>query len=737
MATKESILRTQFFEYLFGEQKGYVCIATGTPSTSEGKKDKFDQSFFRWPSDKVDINNFIEGSKNKNIWYGINLLDSPERIKANCLPTDLIWADLDNCSPDVIEPRPQLVIETSTDRYQAIWRVDDTMQPELAEEYSKRIYNKYKAQGVDSGWALTKLLRVPFTHNFKYGSMPKVKLLRADDDKIDVSLFENLVIEELSLNGNGSEESHALPDLTELPAAEFVIYEYRFALSKTKFKSLFFDEPDEDWSASVWQLINICLEVGMTREEALVVAAASKCNKYERDKRPIRHLWMEVIKASTQNDAFNAIVGDLNDELIHFPELINDDERALIERSFIDDYVDWASAVTDASKEYHELSGCVLLSALLADKVHLSTQSNPRIVPNLWGLVLGESTLTRKTTAMDMAMAFVMEHDADLILATMDSSVEGMFTALSERSEKVSIYYRDEVTGFFDAMNSKSYLAGMDTTMTKLYDSPEVLTRQLRKETISVRRPVFIFFGGGILERVHQVVDQQMFFSGFMPRFLVVNGEVDMNKVQWIGPPTHRGSTNPRDKIKHTLGDMVEIYGANIIKSMLYGQEVTKTREIEVDMTDEAWAKMMEIEQKLVYAANSSNLSLVALPTFTRLSTSLLKLAMLITCSRKEPTRDDAIVTIELKDLLHAASFIQRWSVYTVDLMSNVGKTTSERDLQRVLTVIRDKPGLTRAELMRRFHMQSLQAKITFQTLEERGQIRVTQAGRGFRIYPT
>lgn len=730
MATKESVLRTQFFEYLFGEQKGYICIATGTPT--DGKKDKFDQSFFRWPNDKEEVTLFIEGAKNKNIWYGINLLDSPERIKANCLPTDLIWADLDTCNPEIVEPKPQLVIETSTDRFQAIWRVDDKMQPELAEEYSRRIYNKYKTHGVDSGWALTKLLRVPFTRNFKYGSMPKVRLLRADEDVINVSLFENLVIEELA-----ESEDTELPDLTELPGAEFVIYEYRFALSKTKFKSLFFDEPTgDDWSAAIWQLINICLEVGMSREECLTVSASAKCNKYARDNRPIRHLWADVIKASTQNDAFNAIVGNLDEELIHFPELINDDERALIERSFIDDYVDWASAVTDASKEYHELSGCILLSAMLADKVHLSTQSNPRIVPNLWGLVLGESTLTRKTTAMDMAMSFVMEHDPALILATMDSSVEGMFTALSERSEKVSIYYRDEVTGFFDAMNSKSYLAGMDTTMTKLYDSPEILTRQLRKETISVRRPLFIFFGGGILERVHQVVDQQMFFSGFMPRFLVVSGEVDMNKVQWIGPPLHKNSTNPRDKIKNALGDMLEIYQATSVKSMLFGQEVTRTREIEVDMTDDAWAKMREIEQKLVLCANSSNLSLVALPTFTRLSTSLLKLAMLITCSRKEPN-SDSIVTVELKDILHAASFIQRWSVYTVDLMSNVGKTTSERELQRVLSLIRDKPGLTRAELMRRFHMQALNAKITFQTLEERGQIIVKQSGRGYRIYPT
>lgn len=728
MATRESNLRIKFFDYIFGVDEGYLCIATGTPTKT---KDKFEQSFFRWPTEKEEIATFIDGCNKKNIWFGINLLDEPTRTKEHCLPTDTLWADLDTCDPELLDPRPQVVMETSPDRFQSLWKLNTKISPHLAEEYSKRIYGKYRSNGVDSGWALTKLLRVPFTHNFKYGSTPKVVLHRADDDCTDVSKFEDLVIEEIKLI---SDEETPLPDLLELPAAEFVVYEYRNYLRETSFKSAFFDEPPDDWSAVLWKLINICIEAGMSREETFSVAAAAKCNKYARDKRPIRHLWLDVVKASVANSAFNAIVGDVNDELINFPEIVSDREMGTIEHSFIDDYIEWASDVTDASKEYHELSGCILLSAMLADKMHLPIQSG-KIIPNLWGLVLGESTLTRKTTAMDMAMDFVLDHDPSLILATMDSSVEGMFTALSDRSEKVSIYYRDEVTGFFDAMTSKSYLAGMDTTMTKLYDSPGVMTRQLRKETITVNSPVFIFFGGGILENIYSVVNQQMFFSGFMPRFLVVSGEVDMTKLRWLGPPTHKNSTNPRDKIKVALADFVEIYRTQTIKQTIFGQQAEVSKQVSVELTDEAWNKMRDIEQKLVVAANSSNLSLVALPTFTRLTGSLLKLSMLIAATRQEPK--DFVITVELRDLIHAASFIQKWAPFSIDLMSNVGKTTSERELQRVLKYVRERPGLTKAEHMRRFHMQSLQAKIIFQTLEERGLITMKQAGRGFRVWPT
>lgn len=730
MPTKESTLRLAFFDYLFDNQEGYICIATGIPV--KGKRDRFDQSFFKWPAQKEEVTNYIDGEKSKNIWFGINLLDKPERKKEFCQPCNTIWADLDTCNPEDITPRPQCVIETSTDRYQAIWKIDEQLSPELAEEYSKRIYEKYKFKGVDSGWALTKLLRVPFTRNFKYGSKPKVILHRADPDKIDTSEFETIALEQLKQE---SGNDNTMPDLTELTDPDYILHEFRRSLNRVDFKNAMFNEPPSDWSVVLWQLINICLEVGMTMEETLSVTIQAKCNKYARDQRPISHLWIDIVKAANQNSAFNAIVGDLDEELINFPEIVNDDERSLIERSFLDDYIDWASDVTDASKEYHELCGAMLLSCMLADKLHVNTRS-ARVIPNLWGLVLGESTLTRKTTAMDMAMDFVMEQDPSLVLATLDSSVEGMFVALSERSNKVSIYYRDEVAGFFEAMTTKSYLAGMPEALTKLYDNPSVpMTRQLSKGPVTVSNPVFILFGGGILERVYSVVNQDLFFSGFMPRFLVVSGEVDMSKIEWIGPPGHMNGNNPREKLKTHLADFVEVYRSQSYKTTLLKQTVDKLKEVEVVLTPEAWEKMGMIERLLIMSANTSNLSLIALPTFSRMSTSILKLSMLIAASRQEPDSEFKI-TVELKDLLHAASLVQKWSVYTIDLMTNVGKTTSERELQRILKYIKEKPGDTRAHVMQRFRLQSLGAKIIFQTLEERGQIRLTQAGRGFRIYP-
>jgi len=730
MPTKESNLRRQFLDYVFGERIGYVCIGIGTPSKN-GHKDSFDQEFFKWPSQRGEVQKFIEGSLAKNVWFGVNLLSKPERLKKNCLPMDIVWADLDTCHPSLLDPKPQIIIESSPDRFQALWKLGDDVPPAIAEEYSKRIFSKYRVNGVDSGWALTKLLRVPYTLNHKYDSTPEVRILAATDEKIEAAEFEAILVEELKEHGVDDID---MPDLDELPAPEFIIHEYCHALTRTGFANLYSTEPDEDWSGVLWQLIRVLFEVGMSREEAFIVAISAKCNKYERDKRPLSHLWLDILRAETIDKTFAIIAGDLDDNL-EFPKLLDDAERKKIkDNTFFDEYVKWAGRVTDANPIYHELCGAIMLSSLLADKIHIE-MSWDRMYPNLWGLVLGESTITRKTTAMKMAMDFVNELNPEAVLATQDSSAEGLFGALDQRSEKVSIYFRDEVAGFFHAMSSKTYLAGMPEALTQLYDVPPVMIRQLSKKTISVKRPIFIFFGGGIQDRVYETVDEQFFFSGFLPRFLVVNGESDIANVRWMGPPsTVSQDREMKDTLHSDLKEIISHYQVQVIEQKIFGVDAQISKEVEATLTDAAWGKIQEIEKLLVTTANESAQSNVALPTFSRIAISLLKFSTLLAAIRQEPK--DFIVKVELHDVLKAAHYIERWAPHSVHMMANVGTTTSERLIQGVLRMIRNTPGITRAEVMRRRHLQSVPAKIVFSTLEERGLITIKQAGRGYKLWP-
>jgi ribosomal protein S25 len=727
MPTDESFLRLQFLDYVFGKNKGYVCVATGTPV--KGAKDKFNQKFFEWPKQRDDIGAFVVASKDKNIWFGVNLLGKAQRLKDNCLQTDIIWADLDTCHPSLLDPKPQVVVETSPDKYQALWKLDYEVPAALAEEYAKRIFEKYKINGVDSGWALTKLLRIPFTKNFKYSSVPPVKLISANEDTTDPEDFEKILIERFAEQGVDDVD---MPNIDELPAPELIIHEHRHDLMKTGFNEIYFVEPGEDWSEVIWRLIAICLEAGMTREETLVVANSAKCNKYNRDGRPLLHLWHDVVKKDTIDKTFAIIAGDLDNDL-KFPTIISDEESDKLEDGFIDKYIKWGSSVTDANRVYHELCGAMMLSCVLADKIHLEL-SFARVYPNLWGLVLGESTLTRKTTAMELAMGFVNEIDENSVISTHDASAEGMIKALADRPEKISIYYRDEVAGFFHAMSTKSYLAGMPETLTKLYDVPPIMVRPLSKETITVKKPVFIFFGGGIQDRVYETVNEDFFFSGFLPRFLVVNGESNIENLQWMGPPVSKNGKSDREVLRSELHSIVDTYQVQVVDAKIFGEDAKLSKEVEVELTDEAWLRMQETEKILTLTANESTKSNVALPTFTRMATSLLKLSILIAATRQEPR--DFLITCELRDVLKASQLIQNWAPHSVHMMNNVGTTTSERLIGKVLRMIRATPGITRAEIMRRNHIQSVPARIVFDTLIERGLITQKSAGRGYKLWP-
>ncbi len=508
-------------------------------------------------------------SPDHNMYYCVNMLSLNKRLKTNALPMNLVWADLDTCRPDQLQIPPQIVIESSPSRYQALWRLDKKVDPRVAEDYSKRIAYQYAELGADkSGFDLTQLLRVPGTYNFKYEhdyESPNVRLITNIEKELSVGIFDALPpADDIPL-----EDIVDMPEVDNLPAPDSIIYAYQDKLKQTAFVRYYSEEPNVDWSKSLWRLINTCIEVGMTAEETFSVAIHSKCNKYERDGRPYSHLWREVLKAELLHKNIQVVLQE-NQTLV-MPQLIaSEDERT---ETIIDTYKAWATTTTDAVEEFHELSSAILLSTLMAKTLRLHSNLPFKLIPNLWGMILGDSTLSRKTTAMDMAMDFVGDIDRELVIAT-DASAEGMVTALENRPGMVSVFFRDEITGLFEAMNKKDYLAALPEILTKMYDVPTFYTRQLAKKTITVTNPIFIFFGGGILDRTYTLIDEQYFLSGFLPRFLVVNGRADIERVRSTGPPQATDESR-RTILLSTFAALYDHYSRDEIQVPMAGQMVS------------------------------------------------------------------------------------------------------------------------------------------------------------------
>jgi hypothetical protein len=724
-------LRYQFFDYLFGNQRGYVCICTAPP---KNPRTSFKQEFFAWPEQNDELAEYVNNAALRaNVWFGVNLLSRMIRKKEYCVEDNLVWCDVDTCDPKKLEPTPTVLIESSPGRYQAIWKTDQDLIPEIAEDYSKRIAYKYRNDGADpTGWDLTQLLRVPFTYNYKYQLSdqppPQVRLIHAYHTLVPVEFFE--AIEPAPVSA-GEVDTSGMPDIKELPPRDMIEYKYWLRLRETAYTSLMGTEPDltADWSKLLWRLINICIEAGMLDEEVFACVLEAKCNKYARDNRPPRYLWRDILKASLAQKHIS-VISSGNFVPLSMPRLVDAADTA---DYIVDEYKKWGEIATDAVPAFHELAAIIVLSSLIAENVTLEA-SYGTVVPNLWGLVLGDSTLTRKTTAMRMATDFLQEMEEDIVIAT-DGSAEGLLSALSTRPSRVSLYYRDEVSGFFDSINRKDYLAGMPEILTHLYDVPRIYKRALRKEQIVISSPKFIFFGGGVREKVYSLITDEYILSGFLPRFLVVGGDADLSKIRKTGPASKSADTR-KMALRNKFGDIKEIFNARN-EVTLAGQTTTLPVKYEAELTDNAWDLYGKLEIQMVEHAADSAMPALAMPTFERLSRSMLKMSILLACSRLE--HKDQIVQVNEKDVKKAASYAQDWGRHAVDLIINAGKTTSQRILDRVRRSVEREPGVFRSKIMQVHHLSKREADDVLGTLVDRGEVvtKRVEGGKGIQLWPT
>ncbi len=703
-----------FFNVIFGTNRGFVCIAIK-------KKDVFKETFYRYPDQLKDMHEFVERSKyTGNVYFCPQLLSGPQRTKTNVVATTCVWADLDTCHPRVLLVRPTIALETSPNRFQAFWSFDEARDPTEGESIARRVAYYHSEEGADrSGWDLTQLLRIPGTRNFKYGdgpSAPEVKVVEENDVRYRPSDFAQYPQAE-------GYEHLAIPFPSDLIIEDGIkiVERYRFKISGSA-QTLFHDQTDEggDRSTRLFRLEMLCAEAGMEPNDIFQVARDAKCNKWQ--ERPDL-LWRDVCRAIAMH-AQNLKQGQLPSQ--GEPELITDQERKDIEGSpgFVERYIAWAKTLGDAAIQYHQAGAFIALSSLLSGSIVLPTSFGV-LIPNLWLMILADTTISRKTTAMNLVIDLITEVDDTLLMAT-DGSIEGLTTALSTRPGKVSIFFRDEFTGLMEQMTKKDYMAGMPEFFTQLYDSRTVI-RRLRKEEVRVKDPRLIIFAGGIKSRMQSLVTFEHVSSGFLPRFIFVTATTDPSKVKPLGPPTER-NWGARDTIKEELSDIYACYKAQV--PVLVGDKIVGTQDkvVEASLTDAAWARFNRVDQTMMQTGmDAGDFRDILTPLYARLGFSMLKAAVLMAAAR---TRNEGQLVVTEEDIIRATYYGETWKRHAQDIVVNIGKGPMEHKIELIAGAIHKADHMARSAIMQRYHLNSHEMTLIGRTLEERGQVHVTQHGR-------
>jgi Protein of unknown function (DUF3987) len=721
--------RRDFFKLIFGNESGYVCVAY------KGQTDKsFDETFFEYPAQLDEMCADIDkrALTLTHVYFCPQLFTDPKfrrqggksaRVKENVKTCTALWADLDTCNPQHLQVPASIVVQSSHGRWQSFWRLDKPLEPQDAEAICLKIAYFHSAQGADrSGWDLTQLMRVPYTPNYKYGDLhtaPIVTVISTNTALYRASDFDVYpAYEALKFIDDPLPLKENLPQEDPLD----IMQRYRGSLNPQAF-SLFNDTPldGQDWSATSWKLAKLLSEAGLTQEETFTVVRLARCNKYARDRRPDSALWTEIKKVYVKEIEEHNLAPT---PTAIIPDIISEEEIRQVQatETFIERYINWASDRTDAATQYHQAGAFIILSALISGALRLPTSFGP-IVPNMWFMILADTTLTRKTTSMNLPISLLEQVMPNAIMAT-DGSPEGILSALRDRAKQPSIYLRDEFAGLLEAITHKEYMSSMAETFTKLYDGTS-LKRLLRKEEIKISNPIFIMYAGGTKTRIQDLLNESHIETGFIPRFVFITAVADPDRVRPVGPPKALDTTE-REKIIDEMFDINMRFNSPRLVVMSDGKTSGNLKpEFEAELTQEAWDRYNLFESTLTNAALETGLAHLT-PVYDRLAKSMLKAALLIAAAQQG---EDNKVTVKLEHILHAIYYTKHWYIYASEIVNGIGKNQDERVMDKIIDYVVNagKIGVSRADIMRRYRLDSRRAELLLTTLTQRRNIFTNQ----------
>lgn len=249
----------EFFEYIYGAEEGYFCVAT------QGEKDTpFVPTYFHWPTEKEAAIALIsqEGEK-KNTWFTPALFSKRSHKRDDVKGSRFVFVDFDGTKPDVNNfLGPSLRIQTSSPYNEHwYWDLGGFHDGNTIETINKALAYFYGAD--TSGWDAGQLLRVPATVNINKGGM-KTRIVHAS--KLRYSLGDFSVLP--------APDPDIPIDLTGLPLLEDIVAKQTWSDKSWDL----FKNGTKDRSKGLMLLAHLTAESGFSPEEIFVVIAKADDN---------------------------------------------------------------------------------------------------------------------------------------------------------------------------------------------------------------------------------------------------------------------------------------------------------------------------------------------------------------------------------------------------------------------------------------------------------------------------
>jgi len=638
-------------EAAYSDTPGFAQIVVGHYETGKLCIDR--QRWFEMPGEYLRLVEFVEANTASDVYYTPSTFSVKERHVDSTKFARLVWADADTCTPDKFRAEPTFVVETSPDRYQCYWLLDADADTTAASELSHRISYAHADEGCDvSSWPANKLMRVPGTTHGKTEDhhvvtiRPPSGLLYsfAELDALysDIEVPSVIRVDEFERG--------------DLPSPDAVLNGIPGHLMETFTGGNFVPEKR---SEARWQFETELFRDGATREfvfAAVKMAAGGRLEKFTSQGRE-SDLWREVCKAytSVQGDDLPLEPGG---PMVSAPvevSFLSDAERRWVEDNptFIEQYVDWVKTCSPQSAETYQRSlAFMVLSCVYGNWAYLKPQFGPMKL-NLWFLIVGPTTATRKSTARRLALSLVHRWEkraGTRIDIGSDATGEALTKTLSDRDGLVSLFHRDEFQGFLKEIYTKNYMSGLADELTNLYDGHVKQVLRNSKDSGNDKRAetVFNMLAMGIEEKISATLTTDNFASGFLPRYLWSVADAP----PWVPEDEHVGQDTDDEE---TTDIGLDLVASGFIMSFERARRKwnsTKPKRLLFD--DDAWERWNEwkVESKR-FIRGLPNETIME-PARDRMAFSVLKAAGLLAIH-------DCSSTVSLEHLLPVLRQAEDW----------------------------------------------------------------------------
>lgn len=666
----------QFLDMVWGELEGYVDIARMSG------EDLANHKFFEWPEQREDLFAYVEKYKHEDVYYTPVLFTAPRRQRSAAKFCQVVYGDADLFPVADLYANPSAIVHTSPNKTHVIWSLSGSTDVPTAEglAHSVSIEHPKATTGYDNGWSATKLLRVPGTKNRKYAGAVHDVTVEYTGEVYTVSEFEEYY----------PLAPEIVFDPKPFPEADFPTYTEVLGKipSTTTLEDLLRRRFSKGGAGSeaLYLLYNELFRLGCSDEQVYVVAENSPLNKWKRDKmqNASRLLWDDIQRARAKYGTH--IEGDEQDDedekqvitIAPKPkpksiDFLTQYEKENLPRTFVDDYLAWATSKTDAPHEYHVAGAFTILSTVFSDFGHAHPQWGP-LPLNLWFMVLGSTTLSRKSTTKSLMLSVVEELETDMYKYDLGSkfTAEGLDEALRNNANRSALLHRDEIQAFMKEADAKPYLQGVKGELTELYDGK--VSGKLRasgdknEQQRKGARVSMVLFAMGIEEQLAEYLTIEDFQSGFLTRFVFVTA-----------PPPARTKENDRinqaNPNEAKNGDPLLIGLTDRLRearTMWESWADPTGRTIPVMATEEAWERFNKFVTDVKDAADGAERKAVVEASVARLINSIIKAATLLAMWDMEDE-------VSLKHMLAAINYCGMWFEHMIGMSNKISASAWKR----------------------------------------------------------